>query len=143
MVASKAVLALDVGEKRIGVAVAALSVGLPRPLPTLPRAEESVLLPKLAAIIEEEGVSHLVVGWPRGLSGQSTQQTKSVEQFAEMIKAHFRLPLYLQDEALSSQRAEQELNRRSRPYKRQDIDALAAGYILDDWLMEHTELMHP
>lgn len=137
----KSVLALDVGSKRVGVAVASLSVGLPRPLATLPAAD-SEFLPALAAFIQSEDVGRLVVGLPRGLQGQRTAQTEFTERFRTMLQAHFDLPIDYQDEALTSMRAEAELEQRGKPYKKADIDALAATYILEDWLVAHKEPTH-
>jgi putative holliday junction resolvase len=135
----RSVLALDVGSKRVGIAVASLQARLPRPLATL-NAHETELLPSLADIIRQEDVGRLVVGLPRGLSGQQTAQTKSTLRFTQTLQAHFNLPIDMQDEALTSHRAEEELQKRGRPYKPGDIDALAATYILEDWFRESKEL---
>jgi putative Holliday junction resolvase len=137
----KSVLALDVGSKRVGVAVASLVARLPRPLVTLP-ASDTELLPALEALIRDEDVGRLVVGLPRGMEGQQTAQTDSTLRFSELLKAHFDLPIDYQDEALTSRHAEQELEKRGKPYKPGDIDALAATYILEDWFAEHKELTH-
>ena len=133
------VLALDVGAVRVGVAIARLDVRLPRPLITLPRAD-SALWAGLTTTIEIEEVKALVVGFPRGLRGQHTRQTEVIEQFVLELKQHFPLPVYMQDEALTSKHAEEELQARGKLYSKEDIDALAATYILDDWLTEHHEV---
>lgn len=130
----KAVLALDVGSRRIGVAVASLPARLPRPLITL--ESDDTLFPALQNIVEVEGVIGLVVGFPRGMQGQQTAQTKAIQDFAAELRQHFALPLYFQDESLTSKHAEDELRARGRPYDRGDIDSLAATYILEDWLRE-------
>ena len=96
-------------------------------------------LPELKNIIVSENAAALVVGRPRGLSGQQTAQTKRTEIFAEELKT-LGLPVYFQDEAVTSKQAEAELQARGKPYKKSDIDALAAAYILEDWLREHKEL---
>lgn len=131
----KAVLALDVGSKRVGVAIASLPARLPRPLITLQR--DDTLFPALQNIAEVEGVVGLVVGYPRGQSGQTTAQTEYVESFTQELKEHFALPVQFQDESLTSRKAEEELEARGQPYAKGDIDALAATYILEDWLNEH------
>lgn len=130
------ILALDVGDKRIGLAIASSMARLPRPLTTLEQGDG--LFDELKRIIEAENVTRLVVGLPRGMSGQSTAQTQVVEHFAEQLKQELNLPLDLQDEALTSQYAEQELSARGKPYQKADVDALAASLILQDWLVEHT-----
>jgi len=133
------VLALDVGNKRVGIALASLAARLPQPLTTLERGDN--FLAKLSEIINHEDVSEIVVGWPRGLEGQSTSQTEATAAFVEELNRHFpALPIHQQDEALTSKMAEAELQKRGKAYNRGDVDALAASYILADWLAEHSSL---
>jgi putative Holliday junction resolvase len=129
------VIALDVGERRVGVAVASLAARLARPLTTLERGEN--FLQALTQLIDEEHVGHIVIGYPRGMQGQVTQQTEAIEAFSEDIRQHINIPISYQDEAVTSRQAEAELQARGRPYKKGDIDALAATYILEDYLTEH------
>jgi putative holliday junction resolvase len=133
------VLALDVGAKRVGVAVASLEARLPHPLITL--TLDDTFWPALQNIVEVERVRALIVGFPRGLQGQHTAQTEAIEAFVQQLRQHFPLPIHLQDEALTSKHAEAELKGRGRPYDKGDIDSLAATYILDDWLLEHQEAL--
>ena len=133
----KSVLGLDVGGKRVGVAVASLAARLPRPLLVLERGDS--FLDDLATVMADEDAGTLIVGLPRGLEGQSTGQTKTTEAFAKELSERFGVPVHLQDEALTSKQAESELEARGKPYVRGDIDALAATYILRDWLGEHPE----
>jgi putative Holliday junction resolvase len=135
----RSVLALDVGAKRVGVAVASLQAQLPRPLITLDR-ESDTLFPTLQNIAEVEGVIALVVGFPRGLQGQRTAQTQAIEDFAQELRQHFALPLHFQDEALTSKHARAELDARGRPYDRSEIDSLAATYILEDFLRDQQQI---
>jgi putative pre-16S rRNA nuclease len=128
----KSVLALDVGQARVGVALASLAARLPNPLLTLPRGDR--FFDQLADIIRREDAGALVVGLPRGLDGQTTAQTVAIGKFVKELKEHTDLPVHLQDEALTSHQAEAELRRRGKVYAKADIDALAATYILEDWL---------
>jgi putative holliday junction resolvase len=128
----KSVLALDVGARRVGVAVASLVAKLPHPVITL--ENDDTLWPALQTIVEVENVIGLVVGFPRGLQGQHTAQTTAIEAFTQQLRQHFALPIHMQDEALTSKHAETELRARGRPYDKGDIDSLAATYILEDWL---------
>lgn len=137
LTANKSVLGLDVGAKRIGVAVASLAARLPRPLTTLEWNDD--FFTALSDLIEKEEAGALVVGFPRGLEGQHTAQTDSVQTFTEELRKHVDLPVHTQDEAVTSKQAEAELEARGKPYERGDIDALAATYILQDWLAEYRE----
>jgi len=130
-------LALDVGSKRIGVAIASLSFRLPRPLCTL--ANDDQFFERLKGLIKTEAIGVLVVGLPRGLEGQETGQTTYVRDFVDQLKTHIELAVYFQDEALTSTRAEAELKARGKIYQKGDIDALAATYILEDYLIEPKE----
>lgn len=134
-----AVLALDVGGKRIGVAVASLIARLPRPLITLENNE--TFLPALKDIIEVEGIGAIVVGFPRGLQGQHTAQTKEIEDFTHQLREQFAMPICFQDESVTSKKAEAELRARGGRYERGDVDALAATYILEDFLNDPKNLV--
>jgi putative Holliday junction resolvase len=126
------ILALDVGDARVGVAIASSAARLPRPLTTLERGDK--FFEQLKAVVEYEFVNSIVVGLPRNLNGQETDQTASVQTFVRELKGHFDLDIHFQDEAVTSKQAEAELDKRGKPYKRGDIDALAATYILEDYL---------
>jgi len=133
------ILSLDVGEKRVGVAMASLIARLPSPLVTLERNDQ--FFQALKDLIAAEDAGMLVIGLPRGLSGQETGQTQAIHAFIAELKEHVDLAIHLQDEAVTSAQAETELQKRGKIYSRGDIDALAATYILEDFLAEHKELI--
>jgi putative Holliday junction resolvase len=139
--ATSSVLGLDVGNRRIGVAAASLAAGLPRPLATL--ANDDNFFQALHGLIESENAETLVVGLPRGLDGQHTEQTQIVETFTDELRKNYDLPIHFQDEAVTSKQAEAELESRGKPYVRGDIDALAATYILEDWLSANRQKQGP
>ncbi len=124
--------ALDVGERRIGIAVANNSSKLAVPLATLQNDEDFMTL--LPSLLSEHKVGILVVGLPRGMEGQETAQTKYARDFAAKLKSIVSAPIYLQDEAGTSAQARQELEDKGKPYNKADIDALAATYILQDFM---------
>src|SRR5687768_8212122 len=121
------VIALDVGERRIGVALASLHARIPAPLLTLQRGEST--FHDIQMLIDQHATAALVVGLPRGLGGQHTAQTIVVEEFKAALEHTLSIPVYWQDEALTSRQAEDELLSRGKPYKKEDIDALSATYI--------------
>jgi len=126
-----AILGLDVGDVRIGIAVGNTVTRLPSPLTTLPNNAET--LNHLRQLIQQHHVEVLVVGLPRNLSGNDTTQTVKSRNFAKKLHQELNLPVYLNDEALSSKRAEAELLRRGKPFKPEEIDSLAATLILEDY----------
>lgn len=128
-------LALDVGERRIGVALAGSVARLPGPLLTIER-EDSVF-EDIKRLVREERAASVIIGLPRGLDGQETAQTQAVYEFGDELKKYLSVPVYYQDEALTSRLAEQELKAGGKPYNKPMVDALAATYILADYLTQH------
>ena len=126
------VVALDVGDKRVGVAATNTLARLPQPLTTLQNDER--FWDNLQKLLSEERADILVVGIPRNLSGQDTTQTGKIRQFIVSLAERVKLPIIEQDEALTSRQAEAELRARGKDFAKGDIDALAAVYILEDYL---------
>lgn len=125
-------LALDVGEKRVGVARANSLAKLPQPLITLVRGVS--FWSELGKILKEQDIHQVVIGLPRNLESRDTAQTTATREFAAEFQSKFDLPVVLQDEALTSRKAESELKSHGKPFTKGDIDALAATFILYDYL---------
>ncbi len=136
------IVGLDVGERRIGVAVSDPTLTLARPVGVLrPSALDadavqlaSSEVARLAA--EDDGVSAVVVGLPRRLDGSDTGMTLRVAAFAEALGRATRLPVVLQDERLTSREAESRLAITDRDWRSRKtrLDAAAAAVILQDYL---------
>lgn len=124
-------MCLDVGEKRIGVAVADTSVRIAVPYETIEVDGDEIAV--IANIVVTENADTLIVGYPRNQSGEATAQTRYVEAFADRLK-DIASKIVFQDESLTSVIAEQQLVAHKRPYSKGDIDALAAAIILQDYL---------
>lgn len=124
-------LALDIGEKRIGVAQADSEVRIAFPLCTI--LVDGLEKNRLREIVSEAVPSVLVIGYPRNQSGEPTAQTREVERVANELKM-LKIPLVFQDESLTSVLAEEYLKRHKKPYTKADIDAHAAAIILGDYL---------
>lgn len=127
-------MALDVGEARIGVALADTGVRIAIPFGAV--EADGNELAELALIATRESVDIIVVGYPRNQSGEPTQQTAYVEQFASQL-GDLADELVFQDESLTSVMAEQRLQARGGSYTKGDIDAEAAVIILQDYLEQH------
>jgi len=136
------IVGLDIGERRIGVAVSDLTGTLARPVDVLrPAGLEIDALDLVAAEIarlagEEDGVAAIVVGLPRRLDGTPTEMTPRVEQFARQLESKTGLPVALQDERLSSREAESRLALTNKDWRSRKarLDAAAAAVILQDYL---------
>jgi putative Holliday junction resolvase len=129
---SKSFLALDVGEKRIGVAVGDDAVRIAVPFDTL-EVGDGEEVERIARMVIDENVDTIVVGYPRNQSGEATAQTKYAEDFAARL-TDIVPNIVFQDESLTSVLAEQQLKAHKRPYTKGDIDAQAAAIILQDYL---------
>lgn len=127
------ILALDVGSVRVGVAMARADVRIPVGLETLMRTADD-FWEQLTQLISQHAIGCIVLGLPRGLDGQDTAQTRAIRDFAKELKQHTKLPISWQDEALTSIAAETLLTNAGKNFRKADIDALAACYILDDYL---------
>jgi len=134
MVLNKTYLSLDVGEKRIGVAVGDTMVKIAVPLDTVEVDGSEV--EKIARHVVRESPSAVVIGYPRNQSGEATAQTAFVEAFAEKLK-DIAPEIVFQDESLTSVLAENRLKSYGKPYTKADIDAQAAALILQDYLEQH------
>ncbi len=128
---SKNLLALDVGEKRIGVAVADTSVRIAIAYDTL--EVDGNEIQQIARLVTAEDIDTVVIGYPRNQQGEATAQTAYVEAFAEKLQ-DIAPEIMFQDESLTSVKAEELLKRQKKPYSKGDIDGLAASLILQDYL---------
>ena len=128
---SHTLVSLDVGEKRIGVAVADDAVRIAVPFTTVEVDGNEIAT--IAELVMQQGASIIVVGYPRNQQGEATAQTDYVEKFAERL-SDIDAKIVFQDESLTSVIAEQRLVAQKKPYSKGDIDAHAASIILQDYL---------
>lgn len=128
---SPTLVCLDVGEKRIGVAVADTGIRIAVPFTTVEVDGNEIA--SIAEIVLKENAETIVVGYPRNQQGEATAQTKYVETFATRLE-DLDKKIVFQDESLTSVLAEQRLIAHKRPYTKGDIDAQAASIILQDYL---------
>lgn len=133
------VLAVDLGEKRVGIALSDPSRTIARPLATLPRRlGKRAPVQAILALVTEHEVEELVVGLPLALSGDDTDWTREVRAFAARLAERSGLAVHLVDERFSSVVAERAvrsigLNRGARE-ERSRVDAGAAAVILQAFL---------
>jgi putative Holliday junction resolvase len=128
---SKTFLALDIGERRIGVALGDNTVRIAMPFDVI--EVDGKELERIARLVIDEDIDTVVVGYPRNQSGEPTAQTQYVEDFAKQLK-DIAPALVFQDESLTSVLAEQQLKATKKPYSKGDIDSQAAAIIVQDYL---------
>jgi putative Holliday junction resolvase len=123
-------IGLDIGERRIGVARANSEVKLAATRPTLANDED--ITDKINELVTQEKAEAVVVGLPRNSQGEETKQSAYVRDFTARL--NLAVPVYFQDESLTSVLAEEQLKNSKKPYVRGDIDSRAAELILNDYL---------
>ena len=145
------VLGLDVGDRRIGLAMSDASATLARPWRTVVRkGSVTDVVTSLASEIrhleqqleqEDDGLAGIVIGLPRRLDGRPHEQTNRVLTFTEALRAQTSIPITLQDERLTSREAESRLALREPDWRRRKarLDAAAAAVILQDYLDQRPE----
>lgn len=136
-------LALDVGDRRVGVAVSDASGLIATPLTVIVRRSKVEDFARIIRLVREQGAAGLIVGLPLNDDGSLNPQAQRIARYAAALEAALRaegleLPLILWDERMSSRRAEEALigaGRKARD-RRKRIDAAAAAVILQDYLDE-------
>jgi putative Holliday junction resolvase len=134
------VLAIDVGQRRIGLAISDPTRTLARPLTTLTVTPDRVIdqvaheIAQLAA--EDDGIAEIVVGMPVRLDGSPTGQTEHVTRFVSALQSRTAIPIRLADERLTSREAESRLAITERDWRKRkkSLDAAAAAIFLQDYL---------
>jgi putative holliday junction resolvase len=134
------VLGVDVGERRVGLAISDASRMLARPLSTIDvtaeNAVERVMKAIDALVADEDGLETIVIGLPARLDGSATGATPRVQAFVDALRARTTLRIVTADERLTSREAESRLalNERDWRKRKQKLDAAAAAIILQDYL---------
>ena len=132
MPASGALAGLDLGEKTIGVAISDLRRSVATPATVIRRVKFTVDAAALLALLAERGVRGLVLGLPLNMDGSEGPRVQSTRAFARNLERLCDLPMTFWDERLSTVAAERALLEAdaSRKRRKEVIDAVAAGYIL-------------
>jgi putative holliday junction resolvase len=135
------ILALDVGSRRIGLAVTDALGITAQGLRTLERTSNRRDLETLKKIARKYEVSEVVVGRPVHMSGAASTQSEKVEKFAREVGEALALPIHFYDERLTSWEAHELLDREglSREEKKGKVDQVAATLILQGYLAVKTE----
>jgi putative holliday junction resolvase len=129
-------LGMDVGQRRIGLAVSDPLGITAQGLPTLQRRNKRADLAELERLIAEHHVSEIVVGHPLRLSGQPSAQTVKVTDFADDLRKRFQLPVHLWDERLTSAEANRLLRETDMSIRRRGevVDQMSAVIILQSFM---------
>jgi putative Holliday junction resolvase len=135
-------MSLDVGDKRIGIALTDPLGYTVQPLMTLHAKTPRADIKSIARLIRKHGVTEAVVGKPLHMSGELSRRAQKAEAFAALLQAETGIPVHLWDERLTSWDAHQLLdeaggkprNASDRQARKQVIDQVAAVLILESFL---------
>jgi putative holliday junction resolvase len=135
------VLAIDVGGRRIGLAISDPSRTLARPLSTLTVSSAAEGVTRVADEIarlerDDDGLSSIVVGLPVRLDGSPSDETARVAAFVDALRTRTALPIVTADERLTSREAESRLSVLEHDWRerKKKLDAAAAAIILQEYL---------
>jgi putative Holliday junction resolvase len=134
-------IALDIGDRRIGVAVCDEAGLLARPLTTITRASRREDFERIVRLVAEHQAVRVIAGYPLSLSGEQGAQALRVRRYAAALAAALSVPVELWDERYTTVEATERLREsgRRRPRDRGQLDAAAAAIILQDYL----DAQHP
>jgi len=137
-------IGLDIGSRTIGVAVSDPLGLTAQGVSTIHRKSLENDLTALAAIVKEYEVTGIVAGLPKNMNGTLGPMAEKVEEFASVLKERFGLPLYFQDERLSTVSATRVLLEGdvSRKKRKQVVDKMAAVFILQAFLDGPAQRVH-
>ena len=134
-------MGIDVGMRRIGLAISDVTRTLARPLTTITIASEDEGVRRVADEVarlagEDDSLSTIVIGLPVRLDGSASEQTARVTAFVEALKQRTSIPIVTADERLSSVEAESRMATHVKNWRerKKKLDAAAAAVILQDYL---------
>jgi putative Holliday junction resolvase len=133
-------LALDVGKRRIGLAVSDELGITAQGIPTLHRTRIRDDLSRLRDVAEKWSVNLLLVGRPLHMSGDESRQSEYTREFAERLATHVGLPVVFWDERLTSAEAERLMRAAgaSLAQRKQAVDQMSAMLLLESYLHNRT-----
>tara|TARA_Y100000814_G_scaffold74424_1_gene46006 strand:- start:939 stop:1355 length:417 start_codon:yes stop_codon:yes gene_type:complete len=129
-------LGIDYGEKRIGISISDPNRNIATPLETIIFESESSLIIKIRSIVLSWSVDGIILGFPIGMNGQDTIQTKKVRKFYKILCNEFNISVIKEDERLSSVVASNSLRHQGiKPSRNKSmVDSTAAAIILQSYL---------
>ena len=140
MSANGRILAIDLGEKRIGLAVSDPHRMVAKSFGVIKRKSRREDFERYATVIAEQSVSLVVMGLPLMLDGSDSDQTRWVRHYSAELQKNIPVPLTLHDETYSSKQAEESMRTRNmtRKKRKASVDAVAAAFILQSYLDTHS-----
>ena len=132
-------MGFDFGTRRIGVAIGQTITRTATPLCVLAAQDGAPHWPEIAKLIEMWGPTGLIVGLPLHMDGAEQDLTRAARRFGNRLHGRFGLPVFWQDERLTSAAAEWEMAEAARygAHTKHDVDSIAATLIVESWLAQN------
>lgn len=129
---TKRFLGLDIGEKSIGLALSDTAWFIASPLDVLKRENIAKDTGRIRTLVKQHDIGALIIGWPLEMDGTKGIACEKAQHFTEKLLKKIPLPIYLQDERLSTHAAKRALKDINLTRKKKDSidDKIAAAYIL-------------
>ena len=130
-------LGLDYGSKTVGVAISDLSGTVVREMEIIRRDSEKRLrrtCARIEEIVSKEEVDMIVIGLPLNMDGSAGERAEKAKLFGEMVSRRTGLPVRFQDERLTTEEADEIMNRENIRNREAHVDSIAAAVILGDFL---------
>lgn len=129
-------MALDLGEKRVGIAVSDPTQTIAQPLKTVPYTTTKELISDLSEILQKYEIEKIIVGHPLTLKGKSSAKTHEIEKIFNKLASSISIPLRLFDERLTTILAHGTMRQLDKKpsMERDKIDQLAAMHLLQNYL---------
>ena len=138
-------LALDVGDRRIGIAISDPTGFLVRPLTVLVRRSNQLHVAALRRIVDENDVKLIVAGLPLTDEGELSEQAEKILPFVRLLRKKLSVPVETWDETFTTRDAQEELIAQGIRRRRRGelLDAAAAAVLLTSWLTAHHPPLPP
>ena len=136
------IIGFDVGTKKLGVALSDLQHIIATPHVVIARKNNNVDFAKINSLVAEYNVGAIVVGWPIQMDGRAGEGCQKVGAFVELLAKRMALPIYLQDERMSTSAANRALSETNFTRKKKEAmdDKIAASYLLQNFLERKKQL---
>ncbi len=132
-------MAIDYGERRIGIALSDTEQLIAFPFLTIDTRKNPLYLQKIVQLVLEKKVKKIIIGNPLSIDNKETEKSKDIKIFAGKLAKYLKVPILFWDESLTTHKAIEILHRQKKTIKRNKskLDMIAASLILKDYL-EHS-----
>ncbi|HEX37371.1 MAG TPA: Holliday junction resolvase RuvX [Candidatus Cloacimonetes bacterium] len=139
MVDVKRLMAIDYGERRIGIALSDEEQTISFPYRTIDTRKQPDVMKEIAVLVRDQNVGIIIIGNPTNVEGGDSEKSKVIRNFISKLQNHISIPIKLWDESYTTQAALKVLVQSNRRWKknRNKVDQIAASLLLKDYLEHH------